>query len=86
MKEKIINYLLMLCIAIWLILAISFVYQDLKNEIEQIKEKSNNDIFLEDRELYIREIWEIQIKLDIIQANTKNIANQLEIDFIEITK
>lgn len=68
MKEKIINYCLMLCIAIWLILSISFVYQDLKEEIEEIKEKSNNDIFLQDREMYQKEIGEMQKKLDKIQA------------------
>lgn len=44
------------------------------------------DIFLEDREYYQKEISEIQAKLDNIQANTKRIAEQLEIDIIEITK
>lgn len=44
------------------------------------------DIFLEDREYYQKEISEIQAKLDNIQANTKRIADQLEIDIIEIIK
>ena len=86
MKEKIINYFLILSVAIWLILSISFVYQDLKEEIEEIKTKSNNDIFLQDREIYMKEIGEMQNKLDEIQANTQRIAEQLEIDIIEIIK
>jgi hypothetical protein len=69
-----------------LILSISFVYQDLKEEIEEIKTKSNNDIFLQDREIYMKEIGEMQNKLDEIQANTQRIAEQLEIDIIEIIK
>lgn len=44
------------------------------------------DIFLEDRSYYQEQIWAMQEKLDEIQANTQKIADQLEIDIIEITK
>ena len=86
MKEKIITYIFILVTIIGILLSISFVYQELTNEIATIKEKSNNDIFLEDRSYYQEQIWAIQEKLDKIQANTQKIAEQLEIDIIEITK
>ena len=86
MKEKIITYIFILITIVGILLSISFVYQDLTAEIQAIKEKSNNDIFIEDRSYYQKEIWEIQSKLDNIQVSIKIIADQLEIDIIEITK
>lgn len=90
MKEKIVNYLLVLITIIGVILSIVFVYQDLSSEIKEIRDKSSksssaNDIFLDDRAMYQEQIWLMQNKLDIIQANTTQIADQLQIDIIEIT-
>lgn len=47
---------------------------------------TKQDIFIEDRAYYQKEISDIQEKLDKIQANTKMISDQLEIDIIEVTK
>ena len=90
MKEKIVNYLLVLITITGVILSIVFVYQDLSSEIKEIRDKSSksssaNDIFLDDRAMYQEQIWLMQNKLDIIQANTTKIADQLQIDIIEIT-
>jgi hypothetical protein len=56
MKEKIITYIFILITIVGILLSISFVYQDLTAEIQAIKEKSNNDIFIEDRSYYQKEI------------------------------
>jgi uncharacterized membrane protein SpoIIM required for sporulation len=86
MKEKIITYIFILVTIIGILLSISFVYKDLTAEIKAIKEKSNNDVFYEDNKIFKEEISEMQSKLDNIQVSVKMIADQLEIDIIEITK
>ena len=82
MKERLKDMVLIWAIGLWLMLAIVFVYQDLQKEIA----KSNNDIFIDDRAYYQENISEIQSKLDTINRNVAIIAEQLEIDIIEITK
>ena len=75
MKKQTITFLeyVILAFLLW-----AFIYA-FQWEIKQ-------DIFIEDRSYYQKEIWEMQSKLDKIQANTKRIAEQLEIDIIEIIK
>lgn len=84
MKEKIVNYILILVTIMWILLSIIFAYQDLSSEIKDIKEKSNNEQFHKDNIIFKEEISRMQRKLDKIQSSTQIIADQLEIDIKEI--
>jgi len=78
--KKIIEQIILLIIA-WMIWGLFYHFLESINIVDD-----KQDIFLEDRAYYQKEIWEMQEKLDKIQANTQAIADQLEIDIIEITK
>ena len=78
--KKIIEQTILLIIA-WMIWGLFYHFLESINIVDD-----KQDIFLEDRAYYQKEIWEMQEKLDKIQANTQAIADQLEIDIIEITK
>jgi hypothetical protein len=78
--KKIIEQIILLIIA-WMIWGLFYHFLESINIVDD-----KQDIFLEDRSYYQKEIWEMQDKLNEIQANTKKIAEQLEIDIIEITK
>lgn len=86
MKKEVIQTFIYMSIFFWILLSIIFVYQDLKKQIDRIEINSNNDIFIEDRIYYQEQLWNISEKINRIEANTKNIAEQLLIDYIIITE
>lgn len=76
MKEKIMQYIFILIIAIWVVISVAYSYIDAQSRIEKIEKQviesnQSQKIFIEDREFYRNELLRLNSKIDKID-NTIN--------------